>query len=219
MAPSPAAPQPQLQNLDQDKYGDKMSRNFAASARLNLQHSQQIATTGFLLHPSILSTLKPGARIADVATGTGIWVLDASSSASFPPSCEFDGFDISAIQFPSAEYLPENVRFHVWDGTKEVPEEFRGVFDVVHVAYLTIVADDREDAGRWVRNLMELLSMSFLLDTTFSIDPVYHATPCFSFPWKKAALDLLLTHPTLHPQNQAATSNGTKPISQNTSTA
>jgi ubiquinone/menaquinone biosynthesis C-methylase UbiE len=66
---------------------------------LNEQHFRLEKSFGFLVHPAIpLDKNKSGIRIADIATGTGIWLTEAARG--FPESWQFDGFDISSAQFP-----------------------------------------------------------------------------------------------------------------------
>lgn len=49
------------------------------------------------------------------------------------PKAVLEGFDITAAHFPAAGFLPENIKFHVWDVFTHVPAHFVGVFDVVHL--------------------------------------------------------------------------------------
>lgn len=88
------------------------------------------------MHPSIkLST--PGIRIADVATGTGIFLLDLPNSTELASDARLFGFDISAAQFPKADELPSNVSLYEHNATKPWSEEYRGSFDVVAVRLIT----------------------------------------------------------------------------------
>ncbi|OCK76944.1 S-adenosyl-L-methionine-dependent methyltransferase [Lepidopterella palustris CBS 459.81] len=129
-----------------------LRRDYAASARLNLQHYQMKETIGYLLHPDI--RVSEGMRIADIACGTGMWLLDLSSEV--PESVTLEGFDISDDQFPHMSYLPKNIKLKTLDATGPVPEELVGRYDVVHVALLTLVVKDGEP-GVWIRNLMSML--------------------------------------------------------------
>jgi hypothetical protein len=137
----------------QDNASYVLKRDYAASARLNLQHSQHKQCLSYLLHPSI-PTLKEGMKVADVATGTGIWLLDLASEA--PKQCIFEGWDISDAQFPHASCLPDNVTFGTFDVTAGVPERLVGRYDVVHVGLLALVV--KGDPGLWIENLNAMLS-------------------------------------------------------------
>lgn len=130
-----------------------LRRNYAASARLNLQHYQHKQCLSYLLHPSI--PMREGIRIADVATGTGVWLLDLATSS--PANCTFEGWDISDAQFPHKSSLPDNVKFGTFDVTAGVPEELVGRYDVVHVGLLALVIKDG-NPGPWVENLGKMLS-------------------------------------------------------------
>lgn len=44
-----------------------------------------------------------------------------------------EGFDITPSNFPASAWVPSNIRFHTWDAFAEVPSEFIGVFDIVHI--------------------------------------------------------------------------------------
>lgn len=46
------------------------------------------------------------------------------------------GLDITASNFPNAAWLPDNVKFQVWDAYSELPTELEGTFDVVHLRAL-----------------------------------------------------------------------------------
>lgn len=94
-------------------------------------------------------------HIADIATGTGIWLLDLASSAL--ESCVFEGWDISNTQYPHENSLPENVKFGTFDVTAGVPRELVGRYDVMHVGLLALVIQDG-DPGVWIKNLMTMLS-------------------------------------------------------------
>ncbi|KAF2491430.1 hypothetical protein BU16DRAFT_529954 [Lophium mytilinum] len=140
-----------------------LQRHYAASARLNLQHHLYRQSIGYLLHPCI--PINEHMKVADIACGTGIWLLDLADQLD--TNATLDGFDISADQFPHASTLPPKVRFSVLDGTKEIPEELVGKYDVVRVSLIVLVVKDGEPGG-WIENLMRMLSM---LSTTFLEPP------------------------------------------------
>lgn len=59
---------------------------------------------------------------------------------------ELLGLDITTAHFPNAAWLPENVRFRVWDAYSEMPPEYEGAFDMVHLrALYSTVLDNKVD--------------------------------------------------------------------------
>jgi chemotaxis methyl-accepting protein methylase len=53
------------------------------------------------------------------------------------PEHACDGFDITSEHYPHKAWLPNNVSLHVWDVHTAVPEEYSGVYDVVHIRAFT----------------------------------------------------------------------------------
>lgn len=120
---------------EQDTYTG-LTRDQEESQRLNRQHDLYIKSTGFHLHPRIAATLSADAHIAEVATGTGIWLRSlAAASSQSSPSWKFTGFDLSPEQFPS-EPERKGVDFRVLDILRPPPQEEKGKYDVVHVRLL-----------------------------------------------------------------------------------
>jgi hypothetical protein len=138
-----------------------LRRNYAASARLNLQHYQHTQVLTYLLHPSIKKALPSKAIIGDIATGTGIWLLDLASELEGKGEYEFEGWDISDAQFPHCDSLPKNVKFGTFDcSTQEgVPEDLVEKYDIIHVGLLALVVKGG-DPGVWIENLLRMLSTS-----------------------------------------------------------
>lgn len=93
---------------------------------------------GFLLHPAIKFASSEdnvtNVKIADVGTGTGIWLLDLASV--LPESIEFHGFDISLSQCPVSQWLPSNVSMSKLDVYSEIPEELCGKYGTLHILTL-----------------------------------------------------------------------------------
>ncbi|KAF6823009.1 methyltransferase type 11 [Colletotrichum musicola] len=128
-------------------------------------------TNNALLPPHILSHLesKEQPRVADVATGSGVWLISLAEIA--PPRSELFGFDIDPLKFPpcpptppippppsSPPLRPEQPKldFRVHDVLKPFPEEFCGGFDLVHVRLLALGLKTAEwDVA--VRNVAALL--------------------------------------------------------------
>lgn len=114
---------------------------------------------GTPIHPSI-----PTANIrsiADAATGTGIWLVDAAQTLhNHHPrhTLSLHGFDISPAQFPfsSLKAQRHEIQLTVQDILQPFPQEHRGRYDLVHVRLL-VGALKEVDYPRAVRNLYDLL--------------------------------------------------------------
>ncbi|GAM87321.1 hypothetical protein ANO11243_053440 [Dothideomycetidae sp. 11243] len=96
-------------------------------------------------------------KVADVATGNGIWLHDFARDK--PASIELHGFDISLDQVGPSPWLPANIRMHIWNIFEEPPAQFVGYFDIVHVRLITVVIK-QNDPRPALKNLWKLLSMS-----------------------------------------------------------
>ncbi|KAF4214802.1 hypothetical protein CNMCM8980_000041 [Aspergillus fumigatiaffinis] len=132
----------------------RLNRNVAASTRLSLQHYIWKENMGYLLHPSI-DVSRPDLAIADVGTGTGIWILDLLRQL---PNAKLHGFDISSEQYPAPGFLPPNVSLSKLDILGEIPEEYREKFDVVHARLLVQVVNQAgSDPVPVIQNMMKLL--------------------------------------------------------------
>ena len=129
-----------------------LPRNKLESSRLNSQHNVWKSNIGYLINPKIASSLPVEARIADVGTGTGIWLTDLAGSTS--PSCLLTGLDISDSQFP--ENHPPGCSFKVLNILEPVPEKLCGIFDMVHLRLLTMGLAGR-DWQTCASNVMSLL--------------------------------------------------------------
>lgn len=109
---------------------------------------------GYLLHPTVAKALPENARIADIGTGTGIWLAEVANT--LPSSYQFNGYDISNEQFMPPESLPSNVTLGFGDFLKPIPEELRGQFDLVNIRLIIISMG----VGVWestLRNVLDLL--------------------------------------------------------------
>lgn len=113
-----------------------LERSYSAASRLNFQFYLWKQTLKFNLHPSI-PTPKANAKIADVATGTGIWLLDLARE--LPTTIQMDGLDISLSQAPPKAWLPANINMMLWNIFDDVPEDLVGQYDIVHVRLLLLV--------------------------------------------------------------------------------
>ena len=149
-----------------------LPRNPAEIVRLNSQHAflHQLAH-GQFVHSSIpRSDIH---SVADVGTGTGIWLQELAASNTF--NCdeaflgkqiggfEYVGFDISAAQFPSDWGMVDEggIKFVVHDAAKSFPARYHGKFDLVNVRLLSY-AVKVEDLRSVVENVVEIMSQSVL---------------------------------------------------------
>lgn len=134
-----------------------LQRNHEESMRLDTQHQfMRALSNGHLIHPSI--PLHGVQAIADVGTGTGMWLRDTASqmlsSERATQSIEFWGFDISAQQFPPEE--SPGTKFQVHNIVDSFPPQFHEKFDVVHVRLLSY-AIKAKDLEKVVDNIVQIL--------------------------------------------------------------
>ncbi|KAI1370592.1 hypothetical protein F4677DRAFT_465078 [Hypoxylon crocopeplum] len=124
-----------------DPYALMRDCNANSRSRLTAQHYLWKDLLGFLVHPDI-STRASDLKLADVATGNGIWLHDFARDN--PPSVELHGFDISLDQVGPKPWLPANIHMHTWNIFEEPPSQFVGYFDVVHVRLITVVVKNND---------------------------------------------------------------------------
>ncbi|KAI0967690.1 hypothetical protein F4678DRAFT_445223 [Xylaria arbuscula] len=125
--------------------GYNLGRNYVAASRLNLQHFMYKDAQGYLLHPLVQDHLhqkqeagqtesEGSINVADLATGTGIWLFDLLKSSEVSSlDIQYKGFDISRALFPHSSWLPKNVILSTSDLLQEPPQSLHGQFDVVHI--------------------------------------------------------------------------------------
>ena len=136
-----------------------LKRDKNESKRLDFQHEFMRALGhGTILHQSI--PRKNIRAIADMGTGTGVWLNDMAEEFQAHKEQEtlldLVGFDISAEQFPSREDRLPEVDFVVHDMTIRFPEQYRGRFDVVNMRFL-VYALKEVDLQKAVDNVAETL--------------------------------------------------------------
>ncbi|KAB8227788.1 class I SAM-dependent methyltransferase [Aspergillus alliaceus] len=115
-----------------DKY--IFSRDRKESQRLDTQHTLLVKVArNTLIHPSIPKD--DVLSVADIGTGTGIWLKDVSQLLNGTSSIQryYHGFDISPQQFPDS---PGKIQFSVHDITMPFPKEHWNRYDLVHVRLL-----------------------------------------------------------------------------------
>ncbi|MCJ1319514.1 hypothetical protein MMC15_004850 [Xylographa vitiligo] len=132
--------------------GYVLSRNYMAASRLNYQHHLWQQTLSFLLHPSIPLATTPPPSIADIATGTAVWLVDLART--LPPTAALDGYDISLQQCPPPAWLPRNITLHLWD--MFTPPATPARYDVLHVRLVQLVVPGH-DPRPLVRHLRAML--------------------------------------------------------------
>jgi SAM-dependent methyltransferase len=125
-------------------------RSHASACRLNLQFYLWKEAIGFNTHPKL--PVSETSIIADVATGTCAWLIDVAHQY---PSAELIGFDNSLDQAPHKQWLPRNVTVKYWNIFEDVPPEFVGRFDFIHVRLLVMVIEG--DPRPVLRNLLSML--------------------------------------------------------------
>ncbi|EFR01487.1 hypothetical protein MGYG_04495 [Nannizzia gypsea CBS 118893] len=146
MSPIPHLPTKSQNDLSSgfhlaDGRGYMLDRGYFASSRLNFQFYLWKESLHFNLHPSI-STPVQNLRVADVATGTGLWLFDLARE--LPESAQLDGFDISLANAPHKQWWPQNVTLRQWDIFDDVPEEMIGKYDIVHLRLLILVVENSD---------------------------------------------------------------------------
>lgn len=115
-----------------------LNRDIFATIRLNCQHWIWHQELGYNIHPSI--KVPSHGRIADLATGTGAWLLEVARER---PDAQCDGFDINLDQAPPQIWLPSNISLRTWNVYESPPPELIGAYDMVHIRLLAVVVRDK----------------------------------------------------------------------------
>lgn len=143
-----------------DDYG-LMRGDIQESKRLDYQHEFFY----HLFHKKLVHSsipLKSEHVVADVGTGSGIWLREVvasspiSSHAYKAVKIKHTGFDISAHLFPSATDLTPNLDFVVHDITQPFPQYYHGAFDLVSIRLLNW-ALQTQDLEKAVENVIQIL--------------------------------------------------------------
>ncbi|KAK1843829.1 methyltransferase domain-containing protein [Colletotrichum chrysophilum] len=106
--------------------------------RLDANHfNVWLPLTGQVAPAHILDQLNQNSspRVADVATGTGVWLR--SVAQHLRSDAEVFGFDFDAVKFPVST-ASSNVKFKQQNVLQEFPTELQGTFDLAHVRLLLI---------------------------------------------------------------------------------
>ncbi|OTA58982.1 hypothetical protein K449DRAFT_467163 [Hypoxylon sp. EC38] len=131
-----------------------LARDYVDFNRLNLQHHLWKDIFGYSLSPRIPRDRK-SLKIADIGTGTGVWLLDIHSQLDPSTEMELVGFDIDITQVGPREWLPKNLSLREWSVFDDVPEDLVGTFDIVNVRLIVFVIE--EDPVPVLRGLLKLL--------------------------------------------------------------
>ncbi|KAL7941077.1 S-adenosyl-L-methionine-dependent methyltransferase [Trichoderma barbatum] len=129
-----------------------LGRDLNASVRLDSLHLLFRMYNGYTLSPNIPTS--SNMKIAEIGTGTGMWLLDVASQC--PPTIQLDGFDISGDQFPHKSALPNNVTLSIMDAFGQVPEELHGKYDVVHMRLWSCIIRSNE-TDQLIHHVTQLL--------------------------------------------------------------
>ena len=65
--------------------------------------------------------------------------------------------DISRLQYPVDEYLPENISLKTMDAFGKIPDDMIGYFDVVHIRAFAVIIT-HSDPMPLLKNLVSMLS-------------------------------------------------------------
>ncbi|KAJ0423037.1 S-adenosyl-L-methionine-dependent methyltransferase [Aspergillus carlsbadensis] len=132
-----------------------LGRDEVESRRLNEQHKFLLDVVDGAIDRDV--PLDNISAVADVATGTGIWLWDAKQildqKAGESSSRSYHGFDISPAQFPST---PQGIELSVQDVFQPFPAEFINRFDLVHVR-LMVTAFPESKFQEAVENVLTIL--------------------------------------------------------------
>ncbi|PIG90299.1 cytomegalovirus gH-receptor family protein, partial [Aspergillus arachidicola] len=144
-------------SLDDEVY--LLNRSPKESARLNAQHNFLVDLIGGKpIHPAI--PIENITAIADVATGTGIWLSSLITAPKVHPTNRLylHGFDISSAQYPFSKDIAPTHELHLstHDMRNRFPPKHRGRYDLVHLRLL-VGALKEEDYLQSMRNIFELL--------------------------------------------------------------
>lgn len=121
-----------------DTFTSTTRRDQTEAQRLDEQFKLLNRNIGYLLHPSITNKMSSSPNIADIGTGTGIFL---SELAELYPKATLRGFDVSQRLFPTPERLPANVELTFMDIKKPPPPTEHHRYDVVHLRLLTATMD------------------------------------------------------------------------------
>lgn len=155
--------------IKNDKYLLSQSAISDEVSRLNMQYKHLKAVLGYddiLELPFSISEACNAVNILDVATGTGVWILDVARipeiqsrlpATGVPNPVNLYACDISAEKFPEKSKVDSlDVNFFLQDITRPFPQNMWGKFDLVHMALLSwALTEDGWNAA--FRNIYHIL--------------------------------------------------------------
>ncbi|CAK7208650.1 hypothetical protein SEUCBS140593_000244 [Sporothrix eucalyptigena] len=97
---------------------------------------------------------QPPVSVADIGTGTGVWLVDLASS--LPPTARLDGYDFNTSKFRPVDSRPPNVQLLEANAIEPFPAMLHGQYDLVHVRLL-VLALQPPDWKALAANLKTLL--------------------------------------------------------------
>ncbi|GAP87194.2 putative methyltransferase domain-containing protein [Rosellinia necatrix] len=126
--------------------------------RLNMQHSVcNDAMENDLLPPHIASSLSASStppKILEIATGTGVWLIEVAKTLS--PDAELVGLDFDTSKFPIPAALASNITLRQANMFEPFPSDLLGRFDVVNVRLIVFALKEGQGIDL-AKNLMTLL--------------------------------------------------------------
>ncbi|KAL9090327.1 MAG: hypothetical protein Q9165_005361 [Trypethelium subeluteriae] len=171
--------------MSDEIYASRVGRNATEQQQIDQQF--QIVTTalGWLLHPSITSALPPFPHIADIATGTGIFLRTLAASH---PTATLDSYDISPSMLPDPAQTPlaPNITLTTANAKHPFPTSLHSTYNLVHVHYLVAALDPAD----WAPVLAHLLAL---------------LKPGGAIQWVEPGLDRYHHHLRGEPSSHAAT--------------
>ncbi|CAI6089606.1 unnamed protein product [Clonostachys chloroleuca] len=124
--------------------------------RLDFQHHHLFKPlAGKLVPEHILIHLQARSepKVADLATGTGLWLQELASQ--LPSDATLDGYDYDVSKFRATETLPANVRLGFGDVLKPFSSELHGRYDLVHLRLLMYALK----ADQWAKVCENVLTL------------------------------------------------------------
>ncbi|KAJ5093494.1 hypothetical protein N7456_009355 [Penicillium angulare] len=136
-----------------------LGRDKTETERLNKQHRFLLAVSdGKLIHPAIPTDNITA--VADIGTGTGVWLEDLAKILPFSKSLNLHGFDISSAQFPPGNEVivsgKPSIPLTVHDALNPYPVEHQGRYDLVHIRLL-VAGIKEDDYAVVLKNARDLL--------------------------------------------------------------
>lgn len=127
------------------------------SDRLHFQHNVFLELTGTICPAAAWKSLPDNPHVADIGTGTGIWLRAASDTLAQhgKEGAILDGFDMDNTKFLDPSSLGKNVSFYVQNVLEPFPQNFLGKYDMVHVRLLMYGLKE----GEWAPVLQNLVTL------------------------------------------------------------